>query len=507
MQKRQIIINSIMSVLQILVISLVLFVLYKYLLKTIGAEQFGIWSLVLATTAVTQIADLGLSGGMVKFVAKYISRKENENISEIIQTAVITIGITVGLVLILGFPVIKWILSLIIPQESLHLAVAVLPYAFIALWTCVVTSIFQSSLDGYQRFDLRSVILMCGAVFHLILCFWMVPKYGLMGLAYAKVIQNISVMTASWFMLKRLLPNLPVVPFQWNKSLFKEIIGYSINFQVISIASMLYDPITKALLSKFGSLSMVGYYQMASKMIQKLHSLILAANQVLVPAFAELKEKTPEKIQHIYLTSYQLLFFLVFPLYSLAVVSLPFISKIWIGYYENKFIVFAAILSLGWLLDALASPAYHANLGIGKLRWNVVGHIATAISNIGLGIILGIFYQGIGVVVAWILSLALGSIIILLSYHLDYNVPLKELIPKSSRINTAVCLVGLLFVFFIRKYLSFNFNPFILNLVTILFFIIIIIIPVWKHPMRKRFLGWIETLLLKPRNRVNNNYK
>jgi O-antigen/teichoic acid export membrane protein len=327
----------------------------------------------------------------------------------------------------------------------------------------------------------------------------MVPKYGLMGLAYAKVIQNISVLTASWLTLRKLLPNLPLVPFKWNKSLFKEMIGYSINFQIISVATMLYDPITKALLTKFGSLSMVGYYQMASKMIQKLHSLIMAANQVLVPAFAELKEKTPEKIQSIYLTSYQFLFYLAFPLYSLAVVSLPLISNIWIGSYENNFIVFASFLSIGWLMDALSSPAYHANLGIGKLRWNVVGHIAAAFLNLGLGIILGIFYQGIGVVIAWILSLALGSIIILFSYHVDYNIPFKELIPKTSQIPTVICILGLIIVFFMRKYLSLDLNPFMMNVITLLLFFTIIIIPYWKHPMRQRFMGWIETQLLKPR--------
>ena len=77
MQKRQIILNAIMSFIQIMVISGVLFILYKFLLNTIGVEQLGIWSLVLATTAVTQIANLGLSGSVVKYVAKYIARKEN----------------------------------------------------------------------------------------------------------------------------------------------------------------------------------------------------------------------------------------------------------------------------------------------------------------------------------------------------------------------------------------------------------------------------------------------
>ena len=149
MQNRQIIINAIMSVTQIVVISAVLFILYRFLLATIGIEQLGIWSLVLAATSVTQIANLGLSGSVVKFVAKYVARGEDENISRIIQTAALSVAAFVGLVLLIGYPVAKGVLGLVIADESLPIALSVLPYALLALWLMIVTSIFQAGLDGY----------------------------------------------------------------------------------------------------------------------------------------------------------------------------------------------------------------------------------------------------------------------------------------------------------------------------------------------------------------------
>lgn len=501
MQKRQILINSILSVLQIVVISIVLFFLYKFLLGAIGAEKFGIWSIVLAATAVTQIADLGLSGGVVKFVAKYIARKEKQNVSKIIQTAVLTIGVTVGFVLLIGFPIIKWALRFFIPAESLFLAIEILPAAFIALWFCIITSVFLSGLDGYQRFDIRSLILMSGAVFHLLLCLLLVPKHGLLGLAYAKIAQNISVAIFSWLALKKILPQLPALPYRWNKALFKEIIGYSLNFQVINVATMLYDPITKALLSRFGGLAMVGYYQMAGKMIQKLNALIKAANQVLVPTFADLKEKSSTRIQEIYSTSYQLLFYLAFPIYFMVILCLPMISEIWIGKYEKAFVIPAALLAIGWLLNTLSGPAYFANLGIGKLRWNVVGHIMIAVLNVGLGIILGTMYQGTGVIVAWMISLALGSSIIYFSYHITYKIPLSKLIPRSSRWSTAACFTGLALALIFFQNCKNELNLYLLSSLTILIFSAIIFVPVWKNPMRKRLYGWISEILLKRRNK------
>jgi len=467
------------------------------LLDVLGAEQLGIWSLVLATTSVTQIANLGLSGSVVKFVAKYIAREENENVSGVIQTAALSVGVFVGLVLLLGYPFARWILALVIPGGSLPLALSILPYAFLALWIMVITSIFQAGLDGYQRIDFRSILLIGGAVFHLLLCLVLAPSKGLIGVAYARIIQNIAVLIICWLLLKKSLPLLPIFPYQWNNRLFREIIAYGLNFQIMSVTAMFYDPVTKALLSKFGGLSMVGYYEMASRMVQQSRALIVSANQVLVPAIADLQERTPEKIQSIYLASYQLLFYLALPLYSLIIICTPIISELWIGQYERFFVVFATLLAVGWFLNTLNAPAYFAYLGIGELRWNVIGHITIALLNAGLGFTMGLLFNGIGVVVAWVFSLALGSSIIYLSYHTQYRVPLIELLPKSSRIITIVCLIGTLSAFMMQQKFNHNFNLVILNIIILLSFSIILFVPVWFHPMRKRLTGWIACELLK----------
>jgi O-antigen/teichoic acid export membrane protein len=434
---------------------------------------------------------------VVKFVAKYIARQDDKSVSDVIQTASFSVAAFTGLVLLIAYPFVGWVLGLVVPEESLPLALAVLPYALLALWLMIITSIFQSGLDGCQRIDLRSTILMGGAIFHLLLCFMLAPSFGLIGVACARVIQNITMLLISWFLLRRYLPALPLFPCRWNKAIFKEIIGYGINFQVISIATMFYDPITKALLSKFGGLSMVGYYEMASRMVQQFRALIISANQVLVPAIADLKEKTPEKIHSVYLTSYQLLFYLSLPLYCLIIIGIPLISQLWIGHYEETFVFFGIILSIGWFLNTLAGPSYFAYLGIGELRWNVIGHVTIGILNAGLGFLLGAFYGGIGVVVAWVVSLALGSSQIYLSYHIKNEIPLIELLPRASRIIIVACLISILFSITAQYKLNHVLNPMLLNSAVFFMFSIIIFLPLWLHPMRKRLMGWVSQYLVK----------
>lgn len=496
MQKRTIFINAIMSLVQIVLISIVLFILYRFLLNTIGVEKLGIWSLVLATTSVTQIANMGLSGSVVKFVAKYVAREEPESVSKVIQTATLSIAVSIGIILLAVYPLIKWILAIVISSESLSLALEILPFSLFALWILMIASIFNAGLDGCQRIYLKNILLIVGTLFYFFLALMLTPTYGLIGLAYAQVAQNTMIFLCSWILLKRYIAPLPIIPYQWDKNTFKEIIVYGINFQVISVTTMFYDPITKALLSKFGGLSFVGYYEMANKMVQQFRALIVSANQVLVPAIANLKERLPEKIRSVYLTSYQLLFYLSLPLYSLVIICTPLISEIWIGHYERIFVIFSFLLSIGWFFNTVAGPAYFANLGTGMLRWNVIGHIAIAVLNAVMGLSLGVLYDGIGVVVGWVISLAIGSSMIYLTYHLRHKIPLIELIPKASRLIIMVCLVGVTVSLLIQNRLNQVNSLLPFNYIMIFLFSTIIFIFLWFHPMRKRLKGWITNDLL-----------
>ena len=496
MQKRQVLINAAMSVLQIVIISIVIFILYKFLLAEIGAKQLGIWSLVLSSTTLAQVANFGFSGSVVKFVAKYAALKEHQNASNVIQTAAISLGVFVGFLLLIAYPRFTKILGLIVASDSLPLALDILPYALLSIWLMMIISIFQSALDGFQRIDLRSFILTFSSILNLIFCVILAPSYGLMGVAYARVAQMLLTLVAVWFMLKRCI-KLPILPCKWNKQLFKEILSYGIKYQTISITTLFYDPVTKGLLSKFGSLSMVGYYEMASRMVQQFRALVVSANQVIFPAIADLKERDPEKIASVYRTSYQLIFYLSLPLYSLIIVSLPVISVLWIGHYVKTFICFGVLLTLGWFLNTLSAPAYFANMGTGELRWNLIGHITIAFLNAVLGILLGLLYKGFGVVSAWIISLAIGSSIIYLSYHVRHNITLIELIPKASRIIAVACLISILSNVIILHKFNHIFNNTAINSIVILLFLIINFTFFWLHPMRKRMMGWVTNELFK----------
>jgi len=474
-----------MSVLQIVATGAVLFLLYRFLLETIGVKKLGLWSLIMASTSVGQVANFGLTGSVVKFVAKYVALGEKDNVSDVVQTAIVSLAGFMGVISILSYPFLKVLLQYIVEKEMIELALLILPYALASFWLKILVSAFQSVLDGYQRIDIRSAILTVGVILNLLLCVMLVPRYDLMGVAYAKIFQLFLTLVALWIIL-RLRMFLPLIRWKWSKECFLEMFKFGLKFQAISITGMVYGPLTRALLSKFGDLSIVGYYEMASRLIQQFRALLVSANRALFPTIADLNERDPQKITSVYLASYKLLFYLALPMYSLLVILLPIISQYWIGHYEEVFVFMGTLLSIALGVNTLAAPAFIVNLGTGRLNCNLISRITIGCLNAALGLMLGAHFGGIGVVWAWGIAMVGGSSIIPLYYHKSNRVAISELWPKDIRPLTLICLAAVIIVITMRKIG----NKDIFQLI-IWCQILVVLVSVWFNPVRDQLRKWI----------------
>ncbi len=491
MKKKQIALNAVVAVIQTLVSGITLFVLYRYLLDTIGIEQMGVWSVVLATTSASKISELGLSGGVIKFVAKYNALKQPEVASVIIETAAISVTILLtGVALLSYFPFI-YLLKFIIPEQGLISALAIFPYALISFLIMGIAGIYQSGLEGCNRVDLKGYVLIFSNITYFIVTFLLVPKYGLLGMAYAQVIQSSLILILSLILLRNSLPQMPLFRLRWDRSLFKEMVGYGVNMQINGIVAMLFEPMTKAMLTKFGGLAMVGFFEMASRMIMQFRLLLVSANQVLVPVIAGLQETSPNKIQEIYKQSYGLLLFLSLPFFGGLAAVTPSISEMWIGQYESMFVFFCLLCIFGWLCNTVTAPAYIGYVGSGRLRWNTLSHILIGAINGLLGIILGLIYGGVGVVVAWLVALVVGSWVVPYYYHKENKIPFNFLFPSE--------FFGLLFSTFIGIWLGwvayFHFeklNAILVFLICSGVFLLSVVVAAWRHPMKDTIVGFVK---------------
>jgi O-antigen/teichoic acid export membrane protein len=491
--KRQIFLNAVTTTAQTLGNACVLFFLYRFLIRSIGVERLGIWSLVLATTSVITLANQGFSTSIVKFVAKYAAREKAEDVAILVETAVISMALGIGVVSAGLYPVARWILEGVLPPTKLAEAYAILPLAVASLWINILEGVLQAGLAGHQLITICNYLEFGGALSYLALAFVLVPAHGLLGLAYAQVIQGLALLLITWLLLRHRVEGLPLVPRRWSPTFFRELGGYGFHFQLITASQALREPVTKALITRFGGLAMTGFYDLAVRCVFTLREGIVQANQVLVPMISGLHEREPKLIPAVYKESYRLVFFLAVPAFASVAVLSPLISRIWIGRYEPLFVEFVAILAAGWLVNVLSNPAYTVDLGTGALRWVSIGCIAAALLNAGLGFLAGLHFGAIGVVAATAVSQAMGYIVVLVAYHLENRVAFRQLLPSESRGILFASLIGALFLLpiFCSAYARSRFSLGVAA-TTLGALIVTILVPMWIHPLRKRAFRWVR---------------
>ena len=495
MKHKQILRNAATTLIQVIASAATLFFLYRFLIRAIGVQRLGIWSLVLATTSVVTLANQGFATSVVKFVAKYAALGRTADLSALIQTALISVGAALAILSLALYPGAIWILKAVLPLARVNEALGILPYAFVSLWVNVVGGILLAALAGYELITRKNYVLLGSSVFYLFLCFFFVPKHGLLGLAYAQTVQAVACLAFSWIVLHPAIPELPFFPHRWDRRFFREMFAYGATFQSITVSQALREPVTKALLTKFGGLALTGIYDMASRWVFTFREVTVQANLVLVPTVSSLKERDPRSISAIYRESYRLILFLAIPTFSFLVVVSPLVSQIWLGHYEPIFVGFVALLAAGWLVNVLCNPAYVVDLGTGALHWVFVGCACTATLNLGLGFLAGRYFGGTAVVAASVFSLALGYIIILGSYHIQNGAPFNQLLPKDSLAIVICSLAGVLV--FLPWLSHAPLKSISLRLISEVSaaLLMMIVIPMWVHPMRKRLISWVFSLL------------
>jgi O-antigen/teichoic acid export membrane protein len=346
MNQRQLFLNAITTSIQVLASAAILFFLYRFLIRALGMEGLGVWSLVLATTSIVALAHQGFATSITKYVAKYAARESPGEVSLLIETAVLSAAGCVAAIALGLYPIARVLLALVIPRAVLAEALAILPFALVSLWCNVMQGVLEAGLAGHQWITVCNYLELGGSLSYLLLAFALVPAHGLPGLAFAQSLQSAAFVAITWTVLRHKVPQLPPLPFRWNRRLFREIASYGLHFQFITASQSLREPVTKALIAKFGGLAMTGFYDLASRWVVTFRELIVQANQSLVPAVSHLQESDPELLPAIYRESYRLVFFLAVPAFTAIAVLSPVVSRFWIGHYEAAFVEFVAMLAL-----------------------------------------------------------------------------------------------------------------------------------------------------------------
>ena len=169
-----------------------------------------------------------------------------------------------------------------------------------------------------------------------------------------------------------------------------------------------------------------------------------------------------------------------------------------------------ALLSFGWCLNSIGLPAYHAGMGTGELRPNVYSHVSMASLNLLLGLVLGRYFNGVGVICGWGIALAAGGLCTTWLYLPREDRTLANMIPvKGLSLVIGVFGAVLLSIVIFEKmwpavattgsthtWSTAN-ASFVAGSVATLMYLLIVVLATTGHPVRKQLLSAVRSLSSK----------
>lgn len=483
--------NALANVLQAVAGAGLLFALYRYINTTLGIEQLGVWSVVLATVSASRLADIGLSAGVIRFVARDRALGQNDRAGQVIDTTALTLMALIGAVLPLLYPLLSKVLPYLFASTHLAEAMAILPYALVSLWLTIVATAFQGGLDGCQRMDLRAGLVVSGQAILLALAFWWVPQNGLVGLAWAQIGQGIFLIVAGRLLLRHVLPTVPRIPRHWRWPVLREMLGYGVHLQAATVFMLMVDPVTNALMARFGGPAAAGYFAMANQVVLKTRGLIVSANQAVVPHVAMLAEAEPDRLDRLYRESMSILLFVTLPLFALLFAWAGGFSWLLADGYQPDFVFLLGITALAWGINIFAGPAYFMNVGTGLVGWNTMSNFIMGVLNVSLGWLLGSLYGAYGVACAYAIAIVTASSTLIAVYLLRNKVrwPNGFFMNQIGLLLASATIVS--FGWIVPLQISTN-DP--VTLATRLILPPLVLgLAVWYHPLGQRLFGWLKS--------------
>lgn len=352
-------------------------IVYKLINVGLGQEQLGIWALIVTIYTFGLISNFNFSSSLVRYVPEYLVSGDDSKIEKMFGTTNSSIlFISVPLLLIFYFFSIQYAKGLL---NSVQLVI----FSRSIIW--VLSGIFFSNLfsvyaclfDGFQKFYTRCIIQISGWIIFLLSSIYFLGKYSLEGVAMAMFFQPIWQFLIAVIVIKKFVNIKKRFYLCFDKKTFKIIASFGIKSQTIGILSSLTDPVIKFFITQKMGLSGVANFEVANKITSQLRTLLVAANQVILPkAIHEISIGNFEKF--LKETNKRNILYSV-ALGFLTLLLTPFIVYFITNKFELDLISYVIIFNIGWVLNMITSIHYYCCVALDKLNNLIYLHLAYTI--------------------------------------------------------------------------------------------------------------------------------
>jgi O-antigen/teichoic acid export membrane protein len=381
--------------------------------KILTPFDYGIYGYIMASVMfLSMFADFGIASATSKYVAEYNATDKNKLKSVLFNSTLV----------IFIFTVIVTLVTVFFGKYFLDQHFNYLLYALPILFLSPMTSLYSGVYMGLKKFKKLALIsLIVGAV-SLVLNYVMIKTYGLIG---AMIAQNVFYA----LLLAALALGHREFHVKTDKSVIKQILGYSLILGLSTVAYYLYNRVDVIILGKFGYIQEIAYFNVLNKIFEVLLLPFLIYGQISAPNItANYVKKKYALVRRDFLRHTVFLLILGIIITSAVFFIVPILIKMFLSNYftsatEYMFNVLIVLLPIR-ILAAYMGAAH--TISTGNAHYGLWTLAIAGIANVILDIVFIMKFGFIGVVYSTVICYSFAIISSTLLYHFKLKRLIRE---------------------------------------------------------------------------------
>jgi len=349
--KAELVKSSVSGIIQFFVGLLLVLIAIPVFVKMLGAEAYGLFSLITLVGSLNVFVNLGLNAALVRFLAE--QGKSTESDMDIVVTLSILLSILVPMVLLATLFRRMILVSLL--NVPLHLLEdAQWLFFSMLVGNCFILSgqTFTAILDSQQKVYLTNVLQM---VYNII--YWgSILAVVLLGHSLKAVAVATLVATTIWFcsVVISALRSWGKLSLEGMKGnivrIVRKQLSYGLQIYTAGLINVLYEPLTKILVSHLIGITEVGIYDIGLRVKNQIYGFVSKVLYPIFPLISKLSEK--DRIKYIVHDVEQKTFYVVLPLIAIILLSVKPLTSMFFRSRIEEISITIAFIVPGYLIGS-----------------------------------------------------------------------------------------------------------------------------------------------------------
>ncbi len=371
---------------------LVALVMTPLLIDHLGLSGYGVWTLALTLTfsgGYASLADLGIEGATVRYVAEETADEDLEAVSRTVSTTLLLFCAIAAIVAPMAVALAGAFVSLFGVSRDLHHA-AVLCFELVGASIAfeLPARAFVAVLVGTQRFVVYQAVefvrsLLQAGLYVLVL----LEGWGVGALGGALLASSICALAIYWRLAHRAVPGLRVNPLHARRDELRRIVRFGGGVFGLRLVGTVYRQMDKVIVGIALGPGPVGVYEIANKLNLAASSIGFVSVSAVVPA-AAFSRRDPGILRDMFIRGSSYAAGVALPFAVAGFVFAKPLLVSWIGPEALPAVEGARLFMVYEALQSVQNVASTMVFGLGRIRVPLIVNTVATLANLGLSIAL-----------------------------------------------------------------------------------------------------------------------